>query len=68
MDFDAADFLAGLFRSARQFCPADLSADRRDTYEERAAIMEYHGGLSRDRAEAEALAETVELMKAGKSA
>ncbi len=40
----------------------DLPADWRGWFEERAAIMEYEGGLPRARADAEALAETVRLM------
>ena len=41
----------------------DLPGDWRVWFEERAAIMEYDGGLPRERAEAEALAETVRLME-----
>jgi hypothetical protein len=37
--------------------PADLPLDWRERWEERAAIMEYEGGLPRERAEALALAE-----------
>lgn len=44
--------------------PADLPAYWREHYEERAAIREYEGGQSRDQAEAEALRETIDLMKA----
>jgi hypothetical protein len=36
--------------------PDDLPGDLRVEFEERAAIMEYEGGLPRERAEAEALA------------
>ena len=36
--------------------PDDLNEDWRECYEERAAIMEYDGGLSREQAEAKALA------------
>ncbi len=46
--------------------PDDLPGDWRVWFEERAAIMEYHGGLPREHAEAEALAETVRLMQAEK--
>ena len=41
----------------------DLPGDWRVWFEERAAIMEYHGGLPREHAEAEALKETVEKMQ-----
>ena len=40
----------------------DLPGDWRVWFEERAAIMEYHGGLPREHAEAGALKETVGLM------
>ena len=41
----------------------DLPGDWRVWFEERAAIREYHGGLPREHAEAEALKETVQMMK-----
>jgi hypothetical protein len=41
----------------------DLPGDWRVWFEERAAIMEYDGGLPRERAEAEALTEIVGLMR-----
>ena len=41
----------------------DLPSDWRVWFEERAAVKEYDGGLPRERAEAEALLETVEQMK-----
>ena len=40
----------------------DLPGDWRVWFEERAAIKEYHGGLPRERAEAEALAEVLRQM------
>ncbi|HAU38881.1 MAG TPA: hypothetical protein DCX07_14350 [Phycisphaerales bacterium] len=43
-----------------------LPGDWRVWFEERAAIKEYDGGLPRERAEAEALAETVRMMRASK--
>lgn len=43
--------------------PNDLPGDWRCVFEERAAIMEYHGNLPRELAEAKALAETVRLME-----
>ena len=45
----------------------DLPGDWRCVFEERAAIMEYHGELLRELAEAKALAETVRMMEAEKS-
>ena len=39
-----------------------LPAYLRERYEERAAIMEHDGGLSRERAEAEAMADVLRLM------
>ena len=44
--------------------PDDLPGDWRCVFEERAAIMEYHGELPRELAEAKALTETVRLMEA----
>ena len=43
--------------------PDDLPGDLRVEFEERAAIMEYDGGLPRERAEALALAEVLRLMR-----
>ena len=47
--------------------PDDLPGDWRCIFEERAAIMEYHGELPRELAEVKALAETVRMMEAEKS-
>ena len=64
MSYDAATFLQSLFRQpsavatpARSVAvaPDDLPADWWLEWDERAAVMEYHGGMSRDRAEALAL-------------
>ncbi len=44
--------------------PDDLPDDLRDAYEERAAIMEHHGGVCRERAEAAALVETIQRIGA----
>ncbi|NQU76401.1 MAG: hypothetical protein HQ546_08835 [Planctomycetes bacterium] len=41
----------------------DLPGDWRVWFEERAAIIEYDGGLPRERAEASALAETITAME-----
>ena len=43
--------------------PDDLPGDWRCVFEERAAIMEYHGELPRELAEAKALTETVQMME-----
>jgi hypothetical protein len=63
--FDARSFLEGLYQPAppdpwkADLGPDDLPGDWRVEFEERAAIMEFDGGLPRERAEALALAETV---------
>ncbi|MFL5329875.1 MAG: hypothetical protein ACJ8C4_13280 [Gemmataceae bacterium] len=41
----------------------DLPDDWRHHYEERAAIMEYDGGLAKEHAEAVAVADTLEAMR-----
>jgi len=69
MVYDAEKFLMGLFGSAADFSPVPnihpggLPPDWREAYEERAAIMEYDGGLPKERAEAAALADTLERMR-----
>ena len=55
--YDAAAFLRNLWRPLAGLRVEDLRGDARFAWEERAAIMEYHGGLDRERAEAEALAD-----------
>jgi hypothetical protein len=45
--------------------PADLPPDWHIAWDERAAIMEYDGGLPRERAEALALTAIVEEMRLG---
>ena len=64
MSFNAATFLAELFKPPLPLRPEDLTSDWRVWFEERAAIMEYDGGLPRERAEAAALAETVRWIRA----
>jgi hypothetical protein len=59
---EAVEFGARL-RYGRPLGPDDLPGDWRVWFEERAAIMEYDGGLPRELAEAEALAETVREMQ-----
>jgi hypothetical protein len=54
-----ADLLAVL---AVAMAPDDLPADWHLVWDERAAIMEYDGGLPREQAEARALAEVVRSM------
>ena len=44
-------------------CPDDLSMDWRIDFEERAAILQYDGGFSRDEADQQALQEICERMK-----
>ena len=72
--FDAVAFLEGLYRDGSADTRAtetvlptididDLPGDWRVWFEERAALMEYHGGLPREYAEAEALKDTVGLME-----
>jgi len=59
---EAVEFGARL-RYGRPLDLDDLPGDWRVWFEERAAIMEYDGGLPREHAEAEALAETVREMQ-----
>ncbi|MGB2986942.1 MAG: hypothetical protein WBE26_13805 [Phycisphaerae bacterium] len=47
-----------------EITPADLPADWRIEWEERAAVREYEGGQAREHAEAETLRGIVERMKA----
>jgi hypothetical protein len=68
MVYDAEEFLEGLFRptdlpSMPDIGPDDLPPDWRYVWEERAAIMEYDGGLPKEHAEAAALADTLEVMR-----
>lgn len=57
MAFDAATFLAGLFGPMPGPYPEELPEDLRFAYEERAAIKEYCGNMSRSEAERQAWAE-----------
>ncbi|MBA7527939.1 hypothetical protein ES705_20121 [subsurface metagenome] len=59
MNFNATMFLVDLFKPKARITPCDLSDDLRFEYEERAGIMEYHGGLLRLEAERLALADVV---------
>jgi hypothetical protein len=47
--------------------PADLPPEWRARYEERAAIMEFDGGQTRDRAEAAAFQDILRVMARGES-
>jgi hypothetical protein len=64
MRYDAVAFLESLFRLP-DIRVEDLDPDWRVEWEERAAIMEYEGGLPRERAEAAALAEIVGRIRRG---
>jgi hypothetical protein len=64
MRYDAVAFLESLFRPAVSI-PTDLPAHWRASWEERAAIMEYEGGLPRDLAERSAILEITEQLTAG---
>ena len=66
MQFNAVTFLEDLYEPTAWLDPDDLPGDWRCVFEERAAIMEYHGELPRELAEAKALTETVRLMEAEK--
>jgi hypothetical protein len=77
MAFDVVEFLANLIVESsrspdeclapatadRDPAPADLPPDWHLLWDERAAIMEYDGGLSRERAEAEALKDIMGMMR-----
>jgi len=62
MRYNALRFLSDLFPARKPILVDSLSAYWREVFDERAAIKEYHGGLPRKLAEAQALAETVERM------
>jgi hypothetical protein len=75
MRYDAVAFLESLFRSPASedpdpapasvpgIGPDDLPGDWRVEWEERAAIMEYDGGLPREHAEVAALNEIIRRMR-----
>ena len=66
MQYNAVTFLEDLYEPTPWLDPDDLPGDGRCGFEERAAIMEYHGELPRELAEAKALEETVGMMEAEK--
>ena len=61
-DPDAVE-AAVCFRQEDAIDPSDLPGDWRVEWEERAAIMEYDGGLPRERAEALALEDVLRRMR-----
>ena len=63
MQYDAIAFLTRLFESVRELTPADLPTEWFLVWDERAAIMEYDGGMPRERAEHFALLDVIEQMK-----
>jgi len=63
MKYDAVEFLESLFRPAAEPTPADLPTEWFLEWDERAAIMEYDGGLPRERAEHFALLDVLERMR-----
>ena len=68
MGYDAVAFLNDLWNPPALPGPDDLPGDWRVAWEERAAIMEYDGGLPRERAEALAMTDILRQMKAGNAA
>jgi hypothetical protein len=70
MKYDALTFLEGLFRqtaeqavgSGPEIRVEDLDPEWRVEWEERAAVLEYDGGHSREHAEALALSEIIGRM------
>ena len=71
MAYDAATFLEGLFSpqpsrgapDGDSVRPADLPLDWHFEWDERAAIMEYDGEMTRERAEARALTDILARMR-----
>lgn len=62
MRYDAVQFLESLFQPSPAADPPELSAEWHVEWDERAAIMEYDGGLAREVAEHYALLEVQRLM------
>ncbi|HVK15370.1 MAG TPA: hypothetical protein VM533_00385 [Fimbriiglobus sp.] len=60
MRYDAITFLESLFEPFASVTPAALPGDLFVKWDERAAIMEYEGGMTRERAEHFALLEVIE--------
>ncbi|MGB2754681.1 MAG: hypothetical protein WBD75_02030 [Phycisphaerae bacterium] len=62
-DVIEAELAARQRRTVRPLAPEDLPPEWHILWDERAAIMEYDGGLPREHAEAQAMAETIRLME-----
>ena len=62
MEYDVVEFLESLFRPIPEISPSDLPVDWFVVWDERAAIMEYDGGLPREVAEHYALLEVQRFM------
>lgn len=60
MSFDAKTFLQSLFETQ---VSEDLPPEWVEDYEERAAILQFDGGMSREKADREALQEIIERLK-----
>jgi len=60
VNFDAKTFLQSLFETQ---VSEDLPPEWVEDYEERAAILEFDGGLSREEADAQAIREIIERMR-----
>lgn len=66
MSFDVLTFLESLFFPAQEDCHNSFAAlpfELQEEYEERTAILEFDGGLTRKEAEMQALIELEERMK-----
>jgi len=68
MKYNATKFLSGLFPVKTPILVDSLSAYWREVFAERAAIKEYCGGMSRELAETQAMAETVHRIQSGDDA
>ena len=68
MKYDAVKFLSDLFPTRPPRLIDSLSAYWRDIYDERAGIKQYCGEMSRELAETQALAETIQHMQSGDNA
>ena len=60
MAYDVVMFLENLCQTSRLFQAKELPERWREWYEERAAILEYDGGLTRAEADSQALREIAE--------
>ena len=62
MAYDVVIFLENLCQTSRLFRAEELPERWREWYEERAGIREFDGGWTRDKAENQAMEETVKRM------